>query len=60
MIDTVSAEFKFDLKAKRTHLSDTDLILAVQIAAETFGEKYFTTTQYDRLDAKQPHSETVD
>ena len=59
MIDTVSGEFKFDLKAKRTRLSDADLILALQIAAETFGEKYFTTTQYDRLDGKQPHSETI-
>ena len=59
MIDTVSGEFKFDLKAKRTRLSDADLILALQTAAETLGEGYFTSTQYDNLDGKQPHSATI-
>jgi hypothetical protein len=52
-------DFKFDLLAKRTRLSDKDLVGALQAAAETFGESYFTTTQYDSLGGKRPHSATI-
>ena len=51
--------FQFDLDAKRTRLSDGDLIAALQSAAEVLGEGYFTSTQYDALPGKRPHSATV-
>jgi HNH endonuclease/Homing endonuclease associated repeat len=55
----MSDGFKFDLAAKRTRLSDEDLLLALQAAAESFGAKYFTSPQYDSLLGKRPHSATV-
>jgi HNH endonuclease/Homing endonuclease associated repeat len=55
----MSDGFKFDLAAKRTRLSDEDLVLALQAAAESFGAKYFTSPQYDSLTGKRPHSATV-
>ena len=51
--------FHFDLDAKRTRLSDGDLIAALQSAAEVLGEGYFTSTQYDALSGKRPHSATI-
>jgi hypothetical protein len=32
---------------------------ALQVAAEAFGTSYFTTTQYDGLSGKRPHSATI-
>lgn len=55
----MSDSFKFDLAAKRTRLSDEDLVVALQAAAEAFGGNYFTSTQYDRLSGKRPHSATA-
>lgn len=55
----MSDGFRFDLKAKRIRLSDSDLIAALQSAAETLGEGYFTSTEYDALRGKRPHSATV-
>jgi len=55
----VTEEFKFDLGAKRTRLTDGDLLQALQSAAETFGEGYFTSTRYDNLPGKRPHSATI-
>ena len=55
----MNAEFKFDLAAKRTRLSDGDLVDALQAAAETFDLRYFTSTEYDGLSGKRPHSATV-
>lgn len=55
----MSDGFKFDLAAKRTRLSDEDLVLALQAAAESFGAKYFTSSQYDSLSGKRPHSTTI-
>jgi hypothetical protein len=55
----MSDGFKFEMTAKRTRLSDDDLVLALQSAAESFGEKYFTSTQYDKLLGKRPHSATI-
>ena len=55
----MSDGFKFDLAAKRTRLSDEDLMYALQTAAEAFGTSYFTTTQYDSLSGKRPHSSTI-
>jgi len=55
----VSDGFRFDLAAKRTRLSDEDLVLALQAAAEGFGASYFTTTQYDGLSGKRRHSATI-
>ncbi len=55
----MSTEFQFDLQAKRTRLSDADLVAALQAAAEKFGEKYFSSPQYDALPGKRPHSSTV-
>lgn len=55
----MSDGFKFDLAAKRTRLSDEELVLALQTAAESFGANYFTSTQYDSLSGKRPHSATV-
>jgi len=52
-------DFKFDLAAKRTRLSDEDLVLALQAAAESFSAKYFSSPQYDSLTGKRPHSATV-
>lgn len=52
-------KFSFDLKAKRTRLSDGDLIAALQSAAEALGEGYFTSPQYDALAGNRPHSATV-
>ncbi len=55
----MSDGFKFDLAAKRTRLSDEDLVVALQAAAEAFDESYFTSPQYDGLPGKRPHSATV-
>jgi HNH endonuclease/Homing endonuclease associated repeat len=55
----MSDGFKFDLAAKRIRLSDEELVLALQTAAESFGANYFTSTQYDSLSGKRPHSATV-
>lgn len=55
----MSDGFNFDLKAKRIRLSDGDLIVALQSAAEALGDGYFTSTQYDDLAGKRPHSATV-
>lgn len=51
--------FKFDLKAKRTRLSDCDLIAALQSAAEEHGGVYFASTYYDGLRGRRPHSSTI-
>ncbi len=55
----MSDEFRFDVNMKRTRLSDGDLITALQSAAEALGEGYFTSTQYDGLHGKRPHSATI-
>jgi hypothetical protein len=55
----VSDDFKFDLAAKRTRLSDEELMGALQTAAETFGGSYFATTKYDGLPGKRPCSQTI-
>lgn len=57
--DAVTDGFNFDLKAKRIRLSDGDLIVALQAAAEALGEGYFTSPQYDGLAGKRPHSATI-
>ena len=56
---TVTDGFTFDLKAKRVRLNDGDLIVALQAAAEVFGDSYFTSPQYDGLPGKRPHSATI-
>lgn len=53
------SDFKFDLAAKRTRLSDEDLMRALQTAAVAFGGTYFSTTQYEGLPGKRPHPETI-
>jgi len=53
------ASFKFDLAAKRTRLSDKDLVCALQDGAKAFGASYFTSTQYDGLSGKRPRSATI-
>jgi len=55
----VTDEFQFDMSAKRTRLSDGDLLAALQAATVTLGEGYFSSTQYDRLFGKRPHSATI-
>jgi hypothetical protein len=50
--------FAFEINQKRIRLSDGDLVDALQAAAETFNSEYFTTTQYDALNGKRPHSAT--
>lgn len=55
----MSGGFKFDLAAKRTRLSDQDIVAALQAAAEAFNGSYFTSPQYDGLPGKRPHSATV-
>jgi hypothetical protein len=52
-------EFKYDLTARRNRISDEDLITSLQNAAEAFGGNYFSTTQYDSLSGKKPHSATI-
>ena len=52
-------DFKFDLAAKRTRLTDENLMAALQAAAKTLNERYFTSTQYDQLPGRRPHSATV-
>lgn len=51
--------FLFDLKAKRTRLGNGDLVVALQSAAKALGESYFTSSQYDGLPGKRPHSATI-
>ena len=51
--------FQFDLNAKRTRLSDSDLLDALQSAAVALGETYFTSTKYDAFPGKKPHSATI-
>jgi hypothetical protein len=55
----MSDTFHFDLQAKRTRLTDGNLIAALQTVAEKFGEGYFTSPQYDALLGKRPHSSTI-
>jgi hypothetical protein len=55
----VTDEFQFEINAKRTRLSDGDLLAALQVATVTLGEGYFTSTQYDALPGKRPHSATI-
>jgi hypothetical protein len=55
----MSGDFKFDLAARRTRLSDEDIVGALQAAAESFNGSYFTSPQYDGLPGKRPHSATV-
>lgn len=55
----MTEEFKFDLRAKRTRLTDGDLLQALESAAETLGEGYFASTRYDKLPGKRPHSATI-
>lgn len=55
----MSEQFRFDLRAKRTRLSDGDLIAALQRASETFGLAYFPSTQYDALSGSRPNSSTI-
>jgi hypothetical protein len=55
----VTEGFRFDLKAKRTRLSDDDLIAALQSAAKALGEGYFASTQYDGLPGERPYSGTI-
>ena len=51
--------FSFNLHVKRTRLSDSELIDALQSAAEALGEGYFASTSYDGLTGKRPHSATI-
>jgi 5-methylcytosine-specific restriction endonuclease McrA len=55
----MSDGFKFDLTAKRTRLSDNDLIEALIKSAEEFGGEYFSSTQHDSLPGRRPHSATI-
>jgi hypothetical protein len=55
----MSDMFNFDLSAKRVRLSDADLVSALQAATEKFEGEYFSTTQYDDLPGKRPHSATI-
>ncbi len=55
----MSEKFFFDINQKRLRLSDGELVDALQTAAEAFSNEYFTTTQYDDLDGKRPHSATI-
>jgi hypothetical protein len=55
----MGGHFKFDPAARRTRLSDDEIIVALQEAAETFGSKYFTSTGYDGLPGERPHSATI-
>jgi hypothetical protein len=57
--EAANDDFKFDLAAKRNRLSDEDLVRALQNAAEAFDGNYFSTTQYEGLSGKRPHSETI-
>ena len=51
--------FHFDLSAKRTRLSDGDLLAALQSAVEASGDSYFSTTKYDLIPGDRPHSATI-
>jgi hypothetical protein len=55
----VSERFNFDLRAKRTRLTDAELMQSLQSAAESLGSGYITSSQYDNLPGKRPHSATV-
>lgn len=55
----MSEEFHFDMQAKRKRLSDETLIAALQLAAKTCGETYFTSTKYNSLPGEHPHSATI-
>jgi hypothetical protein len=58
-LSSVCGEFNFDLKAKRTRLSDGEIMAALQAADQTQGEGYFSSTQYDGLPGNRPYSDTV-
>lgn len=55
----MSSKFSFDLQPKRVRLSNAELVAAIKAAAEQFGERYFTSPDYDALPGKRPHSDTV-
>ena len=52
-------DFQFDLKAKRTRLTDGDLLSALQAVAESLSGGYFPSTQYDDFSGGRPHSATI-
>jgi HNH endonuclease/Homing endonuclease associated repeat len=56
---SLKSEFRFDLHAKKTRVSDDDLLAALQSAAERFGEGYFTSPSYDSQPGAKPHSSTI-
>lgn len=55
----MSDGFRFDITAKRTRLSDGDLVASLQSAAEALGGGYFSSTRYDGLPGSGPHSATI-
>lgn len=55
----MSGKFRFNLQAKRTRLSDGELLGALQDVANDFSGGYFATTQYDALPGNRPHSSTI-
>lgn len=55
----MSDDFRFDLQAKRTRLTDGELLAALQSAAEKLGEGYFASTKYDALPGRRPNSSTI-
>ena len=51
--------FQFDLNTKRTRLGDGALVAALTSVAKALGDGAFSTTQYDSLPGRRPHSTTI-
>src|SRR5438876_7075401 len=52
-------DFRFDLAAKITHMSDHDLLSALEDFAKVAGYSYFQTREFDRLPSRRCHSSTI-
>jgi hypothetical protein len=55
----MAKEFCYNLTAKRTRVTDADLIGGLQSVAEAIGGGYFSTAQYDDVPGKRPHFSTI-
>jgi 5-methylcytosine-specific restriction endonuclease McrA len=51
--------FRFDLNAKRTRISDKDLLESLTEYATNINFRFFTTTEYDKWEMKVAGSDTI-
>src|SRR5690554_5819953 len=55
----IASPFAFTMNAKITHLSDDDLLTALEEYARASGFRYFQTREFDAWAGRRCHSSTV-